>query len=165
MGLWAPASASTNQEPELHFSHLLFPHKQLTFIVPLCCTSSLRHRLSDTWLRRDSNYHRSNGIRAGRARCSSLLWLPHDARWVTMAPRCDKEHSLFKVVKGFRNDFKQFGRWSQSCFLCKRFCVFGKCLSTLWVAACVLQVTGSKVSTIWTWWRLPDLRALWIWTI
>lgn len=33
-------------------------------------------------------------------------------------------------------------------FVCKCFCVFGNCLSTLWVAVCVFQVTVSKVSTI-----------------
>lgn len=49
--------------------------------------------------------------------------------------------------------------------VCRCFCVVGKCLSTWWVAVCVFQEMESKAFTTWTWWRLLDLRALWIWTI
>lgn len=52
--------------------------------------------------RRDHNYCPGNGRRAGRAHCSSLLRLPHDARWVTMALSLrgrEQESSSSKVAR------------------------------------------------------------------
>lgn len=75
-----------------HRPVVLFPHRGCSLVV---LHVSLLHRPSHTRLRRDGSYHPGNSLRAGRACRSSLLWLPHDARWVTMVPHGDKERSLF----------------------------------------------------------------------
>lgn len=101
--VWAVTKVDSLERPRLpeELHHLLLFFK---FNVFLCFLSLCRPYTAP---RGDHNHRPGNGRRAGRAHCSSLLRLPHDARWVTMA---------LSLRRKSRNIVE--GRWSV--FLCCR---------------------------------------------
>lgn len=114
--VWAVTKVDSLERPRLpeELHHLLLFFK---FNVFLCFLSLCRPYTAP---RGDHNHRPGNGRRAGRAHCSSLLRLPHDARWVTMA---------LSLRRKSRNIVE--GRWSVF------FCAAGT-----WVVVCCLFLSG-----------------------